>query len=258
MASFKAIFPVLQELFAKNQRGGPFGPPPPSGARVNDSNTDRNSIEVSVQVRYTGTVTVTSASLYVGITDHIPVCSRHVCGVYLPVAHPVLRRLPSALWLRRREESSLGHLQTDSSSFRSRYKHSPGRQGCLQTRVVTCGAIESSCSRSVSSSSNHIWKECAGPGLGYWRCWIFYGWNLTTCDSRYRNLVPPFASVRDAAGTLPGPLRAANRMEVVWINYVTSYNPASDRLQQALQKQVWALSGATRWKSFLLGLMVKR
>ena len=34
MASFKAKFPVLQELFAKNHRGGgPFGPPP-SGARV--------------------------------------------------------------------------------------------------------------------------------------------------------------------------------------------------------------------------------
>ena len=34
MASFKAKFPVLQELFAKNHRGGPL-PPPPSGARVN-------------------------------------------------------------------------------------------------------------------------------------------------------------------------------------------------------------------------------
>ena len=34
MASFKAKFPVLQELFAKNHRGL-FGPPPPSGARVN-------------------------------------------------------------------------------------------------------------------------------------------------------------------------------------------------------------------------------
>ena len=33
MASFKAKFPVLQELFAKNHRGGPLGPP--SGARVN-------------------------------------------------------------------------------------------------------------------------------------------------------------------------------------------------------------------------------
>ena len=33
MASFKAKFPVLQELFAKNHRGGAFGPP--SGARVN-------------------------------------------------------------------------------------------------------------------------------------------------------------------------------------------------------------------------------
>ena len=28
MASFKAKFPVLQELFAKNHRGGPFGPSP--------------------------------------------------------------------------------------------------------------------------------------------------------------------------------------------------------------------------------------
>ena len=35
MASFKAIFPVLQELFAKNHRGGPL-PPPPSGARVKE------------------------------------------------------------------------------------------------------------------------------------------------------------------------------------------------------------------------------
>ena len=32
MASFKAKFPVLQELFAKNH-GGAFGPP--TGARVN-------------------------------------------------------------------------------------------------------------------------------------------------------------------------------------------------------------------------------
>ena len=63
-------------------------------------------------------------------------------------------------------------------------------------------------------------------GMGYWRCGISYGWNLTTCGSRYRNLAPPFASVRDAAGTLPGPRRAANRMEVTWINYVTSHNPA--------------------------------
>ena len=31
MASFKAKFPVPQELFAKNHRGGPFGPSPPAG-----------------------------------------------------------------------------------------------------------------------------------------------------------------------------------------------------------------------------------
>ena len=91
-------------------------------------------------------------------------------------------------------------------------------------RVATCDAIDSNCSRSVSSSSNHIWKECSGPVLGYWRCGISYGLNLTTCGSRYRNLAPPFASIWDAAGTLPGPRRAANRMEVAWINCATGYN----------------------------------
>ena len=37
MASFKAKFPVLQELFAKKNHRGLFDPPPPSGARVNVS-----------------------------------------------------------------------------------------------------------------------------------------------------------------------------------------------------------------------------
>ena len=41
MASFKAIFPVLQELFAKNHRGGPLGPP--SGARVNIYSMSNNN-----------------------------------------------------------------------------------------------------------------------------------------------------------------------------------------------------------------------
>ena len=34
MASFKAKFPLLQELFAKNHRVALWAPPPPSGARV--------------------------------------------------------------------------------------------------------------------------------------------------------------------------------------------------------------------------------
>ena len=106
---------------------------------------------------------------------------------------------------------------------------------CITYRVVTCGAIASSCSRSVSSSSNHIWKDCAGPGLGYWRCGISYGWNLTTFSYRYKNLAPLFASARDAAGTLLGLRRAANRMEVTWINYVTSYNLDS-------HTQMWLLT----------------
>ena len=103
-----------------------------------------------------------------------------------------------------------------------------GNRWDAPTRFVTCDVIESGCSRSVSSPSNHIWKECAGPGLGYWRCGISYGWNLTTSGSRYRNPAPPFASARDAAGTLPGPRRDANRMEVTWLNCATGYNPGSN------------------------------
>ena len=39
MASFKAKFPVLQELFAKNHRGGPLGPPAGRGLFDSDSLT---------------------------------------------------------------------------------------------------------------------------------------------------------------------------------------------------------------------------
>ena len=42
MASFKAKFPVLQELFAKNHRGGPLGPPPPAGRGLNVENIEGN------------------------------------------------------------------------------------------------------------------------------------------------------------------------------------------------------------------------
>ena len=34
MASFKAKFSVLQELFAKNHRGGPLAPPAGRGLRI--------------------------------------------------------------------------------------------------------------------------------------------------------------------------------------------------------------------------------
>ena len=73
--------------------------------------------------------------------------------------------------------------------------------------------------------TNHIWNECAQQGLGYWRCGISNGWNLTTCGSRYRNLAPPFASVPDTAGTLSGPRRFANRMEANWINWRHKLQP---------------------------------
>ena len=45
MASFKAKFPVLQELFAKNHRGGPLGPP--SGARVKIGQVSINTSEIT-------------------------------------------------------------------------------------------------------------------------------------------------------------------------------------------------------------------
>ena len=47
MTSFKAKFPVLQELFAKNHRGGPLGPPP-SGARVNGRLTRERSFKAEL------------------------------------------------------------------------------------------------------------------------------------------------------------------------------------------------------------------
>ena len=51
MASFKAKFPVLQELFAKNHSRGPLAPP--SGARVI---TKKKTGRIK-QVRVTATVT---------------------------------------------------------------------------------------------------------------------------------------------------------------------------------------------------------
>ena len=77
-------------------------------------------------------------------------------------------------------------------------------------RIVTCDVIESSCSRSVSSSSNHIWKECAGPGLGCWRCGISYGWNLTTCDLPIQK---SSTSVRQRSGRCWHPARPATDCE---------------------------------------------
>ena len=47
MASFKAKFPVLQELFAKKPQGG-LWPPPPSGARVTRSNISHTEKEQAV------------------------------------------------------------------------------------------------------------------------------------------------------------------------------------------------------------------
>ena len=107
----------------------------------------------------------------------------------------------------------------------------------------------------MSSSSNHIWKECAGPVLGYWRCGISYGWKLMTCDSGYRNLAPPFASVPDAAGTLPGPRRAANRMEVTWINCGTRYKPAvnmtvKNRFYLPFSGEVFVFKNVVTWTKF--------
>ena len=66
MASFKAKFPVLQELFAKKHRG-PFAPPPPSGRglmyifRKDDTNEYRK-IQV-LEGRVLGKLTLTGVLL---------------------------------------------------------------------------------------------------------------------------------------------------------------------------------------------------
>ena len=50
MASFKAKFPVLQELFAKNHRGGPLGPP--SGARdIHEKKTTLHTYQANQRPR---------------------------------------------------------------------------------------------------------------------------------------------------------------------------------------------------------------
>ena len=66
MASFKSKFPVLQELFAKNHRGGPLAPP--SGARVN--------IELSCLVDY-GRMLLLAKSYYAGVSTYLSLCGRY-------------------------------------------------------------------------------------------------------------------------------------------------------------------------------------
>ena len=64
MASFKAKFPVLQELFAKNHRGALC--PPPSGARVKAPSVCNASVIVSacrsIRLSYTYEVSVSLAT----------------------------------------------------------------------------------------------------------------------------------------------------------------------------------------------------
>ena len=57
------------------------------------------------------------------------------------------------------------------------------RKSWVGCRVVTCDAIKSSCSRSGSSSSNHIWRECAGPA------WVENCRNARGCFSAGGRLV---------------------------------------------------------------------
>ena len=49
MASFKAKFPVLQELFAKNHRGGPFGLPPAGRGLMPSREENISSRDAAVQ-----------------------------------------------------------------------------------------------------------------------------------------------------------------------------------------------------------------
>ena len=84
------------------------------------------------------------------------------CDMFLDFSNRIIWE--GDLWLR---------FQKVVNVTRIPHKHASG--DAVATRVVTCDAIQSSCSRSVSSSSNHIWKECAAPGPGYWRCGISYG-----------------------------------------------------------------------------------
>ena len=52
MASFKVKFPVLQELFAKNHRGGPLAPPP-AGRGLTDFDALKSGFRVIFAVHLT-------------------------------------------------------------------------------------------------------------------------------------------------------------------------------------------------------------
>ena len=77
MASFKAKFPVLQELFAKNHRGGPLGPP--SGARDISRNSLRASRSLVTIHRYV--VMRRGGSSGATPVDQLSSCSVIACGL---------------------------------------------------------------------------------------------------------------------------------------------------------------------------------
>ena len=66
MANFKAKFPVLQELFAKNHRGA-LWPPPPAGRGL--SIGKKGSIDHNLPIQY---FTVYTANSQIDTSYHTP------------------------------------------------------------------------------------------------------------------------------------------------------------------------------------------
>ena len=70
MASFKAKFPVLQELFAKNHRGGPFGPPP-AGRGLNFLSMGRNIFDILFDWSEQNTYSDTQSLIVIGLLTQV-------------------------------------------------------------------------------------------------------------------------------------------------------------------------------------------
>ena len=78
MASFKAKFPVLQELFAKNHRGALWAPP--SGARVNIVTFPRSTEVIRSQL----TLMTSYAIFRVFVPTGVIWCADFEFGIRLP------------------------------------------------------------------------------------------------------------------------------------------------------------------------------
>ena len=98
MASFKAKFTVLQELFTKNHRGEDFAPPPStSGARVNRYVRSRTQVHGPVTLRTIGRIPTWPRCVCMYICMYVPVAFWLVSEL-LAISVRCRRAISTGLW----------------------------------------------------------------------------------------------------------------------------------------------------------------